>query len=239
MVKIPDKGDPTLDAIRNKSVELHSSQPHRSYIGASIIGEECARKIYLGYRHPELASPFDCDSIYRFDDGHRTEDLIISRLKQSGFLEVWDKDENGEQYGFSEFGGKFSGHADGIIRGLLQSPKTVHVLEIKCTEKLAAFQRAKLKCGDKGALKEWNFKYFVQAQIYMHYFNLDRHYTIVASAGGRSMDSCRTEYEKEVALQYIDRAKALIDAVSEPPRISEKPDFFLCRMCQFHGHCHG
>jgi len=61
----------------------------------------------------------------------------------------------------------------------------------------------------------------------------------VALAGGREYDSCRTEYEPEKAEWAIDRAAKIIAAKEPPPRINEKPDFWLCRFCNYKGECHG
>ena len=235
MAIIPTQGDPTLDAIRRAYEQ--KPQEQRKYVGASSIGDPCARKLW--YRFNGYQSlPFESATLFRFEDGHRTEDLMIERLRMVEGVTVWNKDENGNQFGLNLFDGKFKGHVDGIIKGLLQSPKTPHVLEIKCTEDLNKFRKVKYEKGDKNALKNWNETYFVQAQIYMQAFDLTRHYTVVASAGGRDFDSCRTEYEKEVAQRYKDRAFEIIKAEKEPQKVSDKPDFWLCRMCEFREICH-
>lgn len=235
MAQIPQQGDPTLDAIRR--IYEQKPQEKRQYVGASSIGDPCARKIWYSYKgYP--AKPFTSDTLFRFEDGHRTEELIINRLKMVEGVIVYDKDEAGKQFGFTEFNGQFKGHVDGVIVGLLQSPKTPHVLEIKCTEDLNKFRKAKFEKGDKNALKTWNEIYYAQAQIYMQALNLARHYTVVSSAGGRDFDSCRTEYDQETAQRYKDRAFEIIKAEKEPQKISDKADFYLCRWCQFNEICH-
>ena len=237
MVAIPQIGDPTLDAVRKVSEILGNAERKRDYIGASAIGDPCARKIWYQYTG-QPQKPFDAATLYRFEDGHRTESLIIDRLRGLAGIELWTED-NGKQYGFSDFDNRFRGHVDGIIRGIYQAPKTTHVLEIKCTEKLNDFRKAKNEYGEKRALKMWNETYHAQAQLYMMYFDLTRHYLIVASAGGRDMDSCRTEYDPETAQRYKDRAFEILNAKSAPTRVNDKPDFYLCRWCQFSEVCHG
>lgn len=235
MAIIPTLGDPTLDAIRR----IYEQRPNdkRDYIGASSIGDPCARKLWYRFKGYH-AKPFDSATQFRFEDGHRTEELMIARLRMVEGVKIWNRQEDGNQIGFSLFDGKFKGHVDGIIKGLWQSPKTPHVLEIKCTEDLNKFRKVKHEKGDKNALKNWSETYFVQAQVYMQAFELTRHYTVVASAGGRDFDSCRTEYEAETAQRYKDRAFEIIKAEKEPQKISDKPDFYLCRWCEFGEICH-
>jgi hypothetical protein len=155
-------------------------------------------------------------------------------------IELWTHDENGNQFERTAFDGRFKAHPDGIIRGLLQAPKKFHVWENKMCgqKKYNEFQNCKAKFGDKQALKNFNETYFVQGQILMKLFNMDRHYMTVGLAGGRDYDSCRTEYQLDVADKYLDRAKNIIEAKIPPARISEKPDFFVCRFCAFNDGCH-
>lgn len=238
MAIIPELTDPTLEAMK-KAIEDRQDTSRRDYIGASLIGNECARQIwyeYNGYPRPL----FEANTLMNFEDGHRTEDLTASRLRMVEGIELWTHDEHGEQFGFSVLDGKFSGHCDGVIRGLKQAPKALHIWEAKCSayKKFNEFKSAKQKFGDKLALKNWNVNYFAQAQLYMHYLNIDRHYMTVALAGGRDYDSCRTEYEPEIAQYYIDRADKIINSREPPPKINGKSDFFICRFCNFKEICH-
>ena len=238
MVKIPHHGDPTLEAMY-KEIEKEPRQK-RDYLGASLIGNPCARQIYYQYNGYEC-EPFSAETLMNFADGHRTEDLTAERLRLVDGVELITHDQSGSQLGFSALNGKFKGHYDGIITGILQAPKTPHIWENKCSaeKKFNEFVKCKEKYGGKDALKNWNENYWVQAQIYMHYGGADRHYLTLARAGGRGYDSCRTDYSPEVAARYIDRADKIINARSEPPRISEKKDFWICRFCDFKKVCHG
>ncbi len=239
LIPPPTELDLTLVAMKKVIADKANGETRRKYIGASSIGKPCARQLYYEYNGYER-KPFPPEAVLRFEDGHRTEALTIERLQMVPDLELWTRDEAGNQIGFSDFDGQFKGHVDGIIRGISAAPKNPHVLEIKCCaeKRYREFQNAKAKFGSKGALKEFDKTYFAQAQVYCHYFKLDRHYLVVATAGGRDYDSCRTEYDREAAEYYIDRAKKLIDARSAPPRISDKPDFWLCRFCDFNEICH-
>lgn len=239
MVKIPQQEDPTLQAMY-LAIEARQDKEQRDYLGASLIGNPCARQIWYQYNGYNKA-PFKAETLMNFEDGHRTEELTAERLRMVEGIELQTHNEDGSQFGFSSIGGKFKGHCDGFIRGLKQAPKSWHVWECKSSsqKKWNEFKRLKATYGEKGVLREWNENYYVQAQLYMHYSGLNRHYLTLAYAGGREYDSCRTEYDEAVAAKYINRAERIIEANSEPPKMSKNKDFYICKWCDFSKECHG
>ena len=238
MVKIPEYGDPTLRAMYQK-IEAQPREK-RDYLGASLIGNPCARQIWYQY-NGFFAEPFSAETLMNFEDGHRTEDLTAERLRMVDGIDLRTKNINGEQIGFSALGGKFKGHYDGVITGILQAPKAPHIWENKCSgeKKFNEFVKLKNELPEKQVLEKWNENYYAQHQIYMHYEQIDRGYLTVAYAGGRKYQSCRTNYDGGVAERYIDRAEKIISATQPPARINEKKDFYICRWCDFREACHG
>ena len=240
MVQIPTPPDPTLNAMSAAIEAREASKPKRDYLGASSIGGECARQIWYQYNGFK-SKPFNAETLMRFEDGHRTEELTAERLRMVEGVELYTHIDDDKPFGFTAMEGKFKGHYDGLIRGILQAPKTPHVWECKASghKTFNQFKKLKDKLPEKEILENWNKKYYVQAQIYMHYAGYNRHYLTVAYAGGREYLSCRTNYKEDVALKYIDRARKIIDATDPPPQISDKPDFYICRFCNFKEICHG
>ncbi len=238
MVKIPEKHDPTIEAMF-AAIEAAQSDEKRDYLGCSAIGDPCPRKLWYEYQKYDKPD-FDAQTLMRFEDGHRTEDLTADRLRMIKELQLWTHDDDGNQYGFTDFDGRLRGHCDGVILGLKQAPNKLHVWECKSCDykKFNEFCNVKARFGEKATLKNWNQQYFVQAQLYMHYLEIDRHYTTVALGGGRAYNTCRTEYEPEVALYYRERARKIIEASEPPPRISDKPDYYICKWCPFADICH-
>lgn len=231
---IPDYNDPTLLAMKLACKKVGNKQTPRDYLGASLIGNPCSRQIWYSFKnYPKR--PFEAETLWNFEDGHRTEDLVAARLRLIDGIELWTHKDDGSQFGFVALDGKFKGHIDGVIKGLKQAPKTPHIWENKCSaeKKYNEFQNLKAKHGEKNTLKNWNENYYIQAQLYMRYFNIDRHYMTVARAGGRDIDSCRTEYSPEIAEKAIDKANKIISAQIEPQRISENEDYFICRWCDY------
>ena len=240
MVKIPERGDPTLKAMYKAIEERQHKEKKRDYLGASLIGNDCARQIYYSYNGYEK-EPFKAETLMNFEDGHRTEDLSADRLRMVEGVNLITHGKDGKQLGFSALGGKFKGHYDGIITGILQAPKATHIWEAKCSDqkKFNEFAKLRTTVDEKLILEKWNTNYYVQANLYMHYGQIDRHYLTVAYAGGRKYLSCRTNYNGSVAERYIDRAEKIINATQPPPKISDKADFWICRFCDFKRECHG
>ena len=231
--------DPTLAAADAAMEKREAERLPRGYVGMSGIGD-CPRK--TAYRHSLVgADPFNAQTLKNFADGHRTEELIIQRLRLSGATVIDRDPETGRQIEVLDHDGHFAGHLDGEIFGLLQAPKAEHVLEIKCVsdKRFAAFQRLKEKVGEKETLAEWSDTYYAQHQLYMLYRGRKRGYMVIASAGGRQWDSCRTEFHRANAEWYVERARQIIYERNRlPDRISESSSFWQCRWCELSGVCH-
>jgi hypothetical protein len=229
--------DPTLEAVHRTVEARENSQPKRDYLGASVLGHACERFAWYGLNHPEKAEPISYKGLYAIADGHFTEKIIIDRLRLVDGIELWDRDENGNQIGFDEV--RFKGHVDGIILGLLQAPKTPHIFEAKaCNEKkFNELQKCKEKYGEKAALEAWDFQFYVQAQLYMGALELTRHYLICATPGGRDMISVRTEFDETFYKNMLRKVDRILNAKEPPARISEYPSHYLCKWCSMREFC--
>ncbi|WP_156439127.1 MULTISPECIES: oxidoreductase [Sphingomonadales] len=235
MVAITPPACPTLAAC-DAAIEAAQETWQRTYLGMSEIGKPCERALWYNFRWARPVR-FDAATLKRFADGHAGEAVIVSRLKATPGLEVHDLDTDGKQFGFLDLGNHFGGHMDGVILGLVQAPKTWHVLEIKISEKLAELDKARGKVGEKHALQEWNPVYYAQAVLYMHYAALDRHYLVCGSPGARKATAVRTNADPAHAAWLRVKAERIIFADSPPPRIGE-PSHFVCRFCDHAAICH-
>lgn len=235
MAALPEYMCPTL-AEADAALEAGQERRQRAYIGMSAIGNSCERALWYGFRWASQVS-FDAATIKRFEDGHASEAVAIARLKATPDLEVHDLDDDGEQFGFKDHGGHFSGHMDGVILGLGQAPKAWHVLEIKASEKWQDLDKARKKVGEKGALAEWNPVYYAQAVLYMDYAGLDRHYLVCVSPGARRWTAVRTEADPAFAAILKAKAERIAFSDHAPSRIGG-PDSFACKWCDFAKLCH-
>ena len=100
MPNLPGQTDPTIESIKEKA-ESAKHNP-RGYLGASEIGEQCARRLYYSF-HGAEQNKRRAGLIWAADDGYRSEDIIASRLRSVG-VNLKTHDENGEQFGFMSNG---------------------------------------------------------------------------------------------------------------------------------------
>ena len=210
----------------------------RPYLGMSGIGESCARKLWYQWRWCK-AVRFNALTLKRFAGGDAAEAVVIKRLRMVDGLTVLAVDpKTGYQHAMSDLGGHYKGHADGLVLGLIQAPKSWHVLEVKESEKFNDLVKLKRDVGEKAALKKWNETYYAQAQSYMHYLDCDRHYLICATPGVRDWVSVRTDYSKSFSEQLGLKASRIVFADTPPERISDDPCWYQCRWCDYSDICH-
>lgn len=237
MAKLPATIDPTLQAA-DAALVATQDRSRRKYLGMSAIGDPCERKLWMAFRWASQET-FDAPTLKRFEDGHRTEDLIIARLRMVPGLEIHDREEGGGQIACVDFGGHFRGHLDWMCRGLIQAPKAWHVGEMKCSAKIAELEKHKGLLGEKNALLAWNQTYYGQAQCYMGYQQVERHWLVCTTPGGREWTSVRTEFDPVAFMKLKAKAERVIFDESAPPRIGDSTNW-NCRMCKaFFDICHG
>lgn len=232
--------DPTLEAADRALEARAATQPRRAYLGMSSIGHPCSRKLWYDLNNPN-PRPHDAATLKRFADGHASEAVMAERLRLVPGLTLETEDPNGNQWGFSDHGGRFRGHMDGAILGLLQAPKTWHVWEHKCVgeKKQAELVKLKAEKGEKAALKAWDEVYYAQACLYMHYSGMERHYLTCATPGTRTVVSVRTEHDPIHAAQLIEKAERILNARVPLAKISDDPAWWQCRLCDHAATCHG
>jgi len=230
---------PTIEAV-DRALFLQQDVEPRPYMGMSGIGHACSRKVWLDFRFSS-EQIFEAATLRKFEDGHRSEAAMADNLRLVKGIKLETCRPDGKQHGFSDHADHFRGHMDGAILGIVEAPKTWHVWEHKASDdkKKNALEKL-IGVDEKAALEKWNLVYFVQAQLYMHYSKMKRHFLTVGSPGNRTVISCRTEYQKDVAEKYIALASDLIASDKPPAKISEDKEYFVCQhMCSNARVCHG
>jgi len=229
---------PTIAAVMDQMQKDHHTEL-RGYVQCSGLGSSCERQLqYQFWWASQEIHP--ASTLMKFDDGHRTEDLTNKRFKATPGVDLRPFGPDGRQWGVASLSGHLRGHLDGLVLGLLEAPKTWHVYEVKCVgdARMRKLERLLVKHGEKEALKEWSKVYYTQAQLYMGLTKLKRHYLVCCTAGGRDMISVRTNFNKKDFLEAFEKASRLLKANELPPRLSEDPEFFQCKWCQFSELCH-
>lgn len=238
MVRVPNFEDLTLRAIDSIMESSQDNNP-RGYLGASAVGDPCERKLWFNFRWVRRTF-IEAGGLRRINDGHRGEQVVAALLRAVPGIDLSTEKEPGVQHSFEDLGGHFRGNCDGLLMGLLQDPSTLYVWECKVVNENKYKKLQKLCMTEEAsALKNWDYVYYAQAQIYMHFFKATKHYLTAASPGVRDLTSVVTEYNPQEAQMFVDKAKRVIFANKPPSKLSEDPAWHECKYCTFHNVCHG
>ena len=205
----------------------------RPYLGASIIGHDCARRCqYEWWCAPEL--PARVRAI--FDRGHHAEQRTRQQLIAAGFKFAPD-----EACAFSAAGGALRGHADGIIIHGPDLPGAYLIFpliwEHKCTnaKNFRAIER-------DGLIKAFP-QYAAQVALYQACLDV----TNPALFTVTNADTCEwlhllVPFNAERAQYWSDRAVNIIEATRAGellPRAFDDPEDWRCRICGHRERCWG
>ena len=103
----------TVEAIYAHHKAKGDAEGDRGYLGASIIGHQCGRNLWYGFRHCGQES-FDGRMYRLFETGDLAEDRFLAELKAIG-CEVYGTDpQTGRQFGFTALAGHFGGHMESL-----------------------------------------------------------------------------------------------------------------------------
>jgi hypothetical protein len=234
MAEIAVKERTTADLIYSRYV-TSLDRDERTYLGASVIGDECWRALWYAFRWAYEREPEDISPrvLRLFDTGHREETRIIDDLRAGGVYVF------GEQTEFSALGGHMRGHIDGVASGLPEAPKEPHIIEIK-THNDRSF-KALLKDG----LKKSKPMHYAQLLIYMHHLQYKRGMYIAMNKNDESIYVERIGHDRAAvardAKNLMDKAETIITADIALPKLHEDPDkpvAYVCGWCPAKGVCH-
>jgi hypothetical protein len=230
MAELPTFTSPTRDAIF-AGYEADANEGFRAHLGASLIGKECVRALWFDFRWTTQAR-FPGRVLRLFETGNREEERLVRNLRRTGATVVEIDPETGRQFRVAAHGGHFGGSLDGVALGLIEAPKTWHVLEFK-THSAKSF-------GDLVAKKvrESKPQHFAQMQIYMHLTGITRAMYLAVNKDTDDLYVERLEVEPHHAEKLLEKAGRIIFAMVPPPRISDDPDWFQCRLCDHAPLCH-
>lgn len=232
MADISQHTDTIVAAIYEQYKKRGDAEQARTYLGASIIGNECSRALWYAFR---WAAKEDFDGrMYRlFQSGHLAEPRFIADLRSIGAT-VWDVEPaTGKQFGMVDHGGHMRGHCDGVAKGIPGGGNKPHLLEFK-THSAKSFADLKKK-GVKAAKPT----HFAQCQWYMGKMGLERALYLACSKDSDELYSERIEFDRVEFERIQAKAERIIFATEPPAKLSNDPKFYLCNWCNFNGICHG
>lgn len=225
----------TVEKVREARVAAHT-EPERAYLGGSIIGDPCKRKLWYLFRWAYEPEKFDGRMLRLFQTGHIEESRIVADLKASGLL-CWEVDpDTGDQWGIADVGGHFRGHLDGVALQVFEAMKTPHLLECKSHNDNSFKELLRL------GVKDAKPVHYAQMQIYMHYMELTRALYYAVNKNDDDEHSERVEYDPVYALRLIGKAQDIITANTPPMKLHSDPAAKMaaldCSYCPVRAGCH-
>lgn len=214
----------------------NAKQERRRYLGASSLGDACARKIqyrYMGFDADE-GRGFPAQTLRTFSLGHAIEDLMIMFFRDAGF--DLRTDRNGEQFGFEAAEGEVRGHIDGVICG---GPLE---LEYPMLWECKSANDKKFKEFVNKGVSQANPVYAAQIALYQAYMNLSDN-PCVFTVLNKNTSEVYIElvpFNQALAQSTSDKAVDILRASQANdllPRIAQNDDYYLCKFCEFRDTC--
>ena len=229
MTALPERQNSTAAAIF-QNYEKSAEAGQRPHLGASELGHECERYLWLSFRWAKQPD-FDGRMLRLFESGQLAEPRLIENLRAIG-VEVSDRDEDGNQWRFNAVGGHVGGSMDGAALGLPEAPKTWHVLEFK-TANAKSFA-AMVKKG----VKESKPQHYAQMQLYMGWAGLDRAMYLVVNKDTDDIHSERIEFDRKEFDRLLERAHRIVTGTEPAITLGENAEYFSCKYCRFKAQCY-
>lgn len=230
MAELPEALTPTLTAIY-ADYEARQGDGFRDHLGASIIGKSCARALWYDFRWVTPAR-HSGRLLRLFETGQLEEYRLVRNLRATGATVLEVDPETGRQFRVEAHGGHFGGSLDGVAIGILEAPKTWHVLEFKTHG-----VKSLTELTTKGVVLA-KPQHGAQMQIYMHLTGITRALYVAVCKNTDALHIERIEADSAMAERLLDKAGRVIFAQHPPARISEDPAWFECRFCDHHAVCH-
>lgn len=221
---------PTVQAIYSMWAS-RIGQP-RAYLGGSVLGRECERALWYGFRWAYGGDQFDGRMLRLFDRGQREEAAFVADLRGIGCT-VHDTDPGtGGQFRFKACSGHAGGGIDGVVQGVPEAPRAWHLVEMK-THNAKSFAAL-----EKDGVAKSKPEHWAQMQIYMRWASLDRALYLAVNKDNDSLYSERVYFDADAAAALEAKADRVIFAAEPLPGISEDPAFFKCKLCPAAKVCH-
>lgn len=229
----------TLNGIVDAGIDRKGAEEtQRTYLGASQIGDECARRVQYEIMGVE-GDPFPPRIRRIFERGHTFETLMLKWLRLAGF-KVSDVKADGNQHGFAILDGRYQGHVDGVILGC---DHHIEGLSYPCLWENKALGAKGFKAVEKDGVVKAYPKYAAQISQYAAYMDLTNP-VLFTTINADTMDVFyeAVPFDEVGAQTASDRAALIIratDAGELLPRISSDPDKFPCGWCSKKRVCWG
>lgn len=201
-----------------------NEEKERNYLGASEIGDECNRKLWLKFHRYVNSEQFSARMIRLFFRGKREEPVIETMLEDAGFEII---QSCLDQAGFKD--GFFAGHGDGVY---LFNGKRISI-EMK-THNAKSFATLR-----RGTLKFTHPKHYAQCIVYSGKFDCEYALYFAVNKDNDEIFLDCIPFNEDEFKKYLDKAEFITMADKPPERIASSPTSFKCKFCHVHAVCWG
>lgn len=238
MADLASATQPTVQAIYATWEKRGNSQKgHRRHLGASLLGEECARSLWYTFR-------WSTDLLHEgrllrlFDRGQLEEARFVRELLNAGIKVLEVDAATGRQFLFSKCQGHVGGSMDGVGKGFPESPEKWHVLEFK-THGDKSFK----ELASKG-VKESKPTHYAQMQLYMGWAleqapGIERAFYLAVNKNNDELYSERIRFDEKAFDSLMRKAWDIVKSPIPLEKLSQDPTFYKCKMCNHRDNCHG
>jgi hypothetical protein len=230
MAALPEPPTPTLTAIF-AAYEAGRGDGFREHLGGSLIGKPCERALWYDFRWVTVAR--HPGRILRlFETGQLEEARLVRDLRSTGATVLDVDPETGRQWRVEAHDGHFGGSLDAVAIGLLEAPRTWHVVEFK-THSARSFRDLTAKGVAHSKPQHW-----AQMQVYMQLTGITRALYVAVCKDTDDLHIERVPADPLEGERLLVRAGRVIHADRPPTRISEDATWWECRFCDHHPVCH-
>ena len=232
MAALPKSEHQMVEQIYEGVREAETKPFRLSRLGASSIGEECPRAVWLNWRGFD-EKEFDGRMLRLFRTGHLQEDRVLADLRRAGY-EVWSHQEDGEQFTYTDPTGHVVAKLDGVIKGIPGAEKTPHDLEIK-THSKKSFMEV-----EKKGVEAAKPMHFYQMQLGMSLSGgLERALYVALCKDDERFYVERIKIDPEAVVRLNTKITSLLNAELTPAGISDDGGAFGCKWCDMRAVCVG
>lgn len=227
----PRVADQINAAIDAALIETRAAEERRNYLGASIVGDPCVRRVALRYLDGSI--PDDTRVLRIFETGHALETLLADWMRRAGFALLTEDPRTGKQFEFVD--GPVAGHSDGIIvtGPAIAGLRYPVVWEAKGLNDKSWNELAKV------GVRATRPLYYGQVQLYLAHFRIEICLFTALNKNDQSLHHEIVPFDLAEAQRLTDRAVEIWRAIEAgqlpPPRFDER----LCQHCQYREACYG
>ena len=203
----------------------------RDHLGASIIGHHCARYLWLKFRWVD-DKKFEGRMLRLFETGQLEEPRLVANLRAIG-CEVSECTAHGNQHEVRDETGHIGGSMDAIARGFPEAHAAWHICEFK------TFNTKDFKQLQDRGVADVKPMHYAQMTTYMGLRGYDRAAYLAKCKETDELYFERIHFDGAEFDRLMKRATAVVKASEPPERCSTDATWWQCKMCDFHGHCHG